>query len=183
MKKTIFGALVGGLLIFIWQTLSWTMLDLHRPGENYTAKQDSIISFLSSQFSEDGAYMVPYIPKGSSSEEMEKEMKDAYGKPWAQIQYHAKMEYSMPMNIIRGLLVDIIITWMLCCMIMIYNNNNFSKTFISCLFVGFISFLNIVYTKDIWYKVFDINAYLIDTVAAWGLCGLWLGWWLNRRKS
>lgn len=182
MKKVIIGGIVGGILIFIWQTLSWTVLDLHRPGQDYTPKQDSIISFLNSQFSADGAYMVPSYPKGTSNEEMEKIMKDNYGKPWAEIQYHSKMEYSMGMNILRGLLVDIVIAWMLCWMLVKYSNNSFGKTFISCLFVGFISFLNIVYTKDIWYHVFDTNAYMIDMFASWGLCGIWLGWWLNRGK-
>jgi hypothetical protein len=27
-------SLVGGLIIFIWQFLSWTLLDLHRPRNN-----------------------------------------------------------------------------------------------------------------------------------------------------
>ena len=182
MKKTIIGGIVGGILIFVWQTLSWTVLDLHRPGQDFTPKQDSIISYLNSQFNEDGAYMVPSIPKGASSEEMEQIMKDHYGKPWAEIQYHSKMEYNMPMNMLRGLLVDIVIVIMLCWLLAKYGNNSMGKTFISCLFVGFISFLNIIYTKDIWYHVFDVNAYMIDTVVSWGLCGIWLGWFLNRKK-
>jgi hypothetical protein len=28
-----------------------------------------------------------------------------------------------------------------------------------------------------------IKGELIDLLVAWGLCGLWLGWWLNRRKK
>lgn len=182
MKKTIIGGIVGGILIFIWQTLSWTILDLHRPGQDYTPKQDTILSFLSSQFSADGAYLVPTIPKGASSEEMEKSMNDTFGKPWAEIQYHNKLEYSIPMNIIRGLLVDIVMAIMLCWMLMKFSNNSFLTTFISCLFVGFIAFLNIVYTKDIWYHVFDVKAYMIDWIMSWGLCGLWTGWYLNRGK-
>ena len=46
MKKQIIGALVGGLLIFFWQTLSHVAFNLHEPVQRYTANQDSVLSYL-----------------------------------------------------------------------------------------------------------------------------------------
>src|SRR5882762_8086239 len=91
MKKLVIGSLVGGLLIFIWQTLSWAALNLHHASQEYTPKQDSILSYLNTQFSEDGSYMLPNYPPGTSREEMEKQMESRKGKPWAQIQYHKSL--------------------------------------------------------------------------------------------
>ncbi len=42
MKKTIIGAIVGGIIIFAWQFLSWGPLNLHEAQQQYTPKQDTI---------------------------------------------------------------------------------------------------------------------------------------------
>src|SRR5664279_1099109 len=91
MKKTIIGAIVGGIIIFAWQFLSWGALNLHEAQQKYTPKQDSILAYLRSQFNEDGAYMMPTFAPGMSRDEMEKQMKICEGKPWAQIVYHSSM--------------------------------------------------------------------------------------------
>jgi hypothetical protein len=71
MKRSLLGAIVGGLLIFIWQMLSWTVLDLHRPAQDYSPKQDSIMAVLNGTLTE-GGYMMPSVPKGASMDEMTK---------------------------------------------------------------------------------------------------------------
>ncbi|HRI24611.1 MAG TPA: hypothetical protein PLZ45_08020 [Ferruginibacter sp.] len=81
MKKMIVGALVGGLILFVWQFLTWGALNLHEAQQKYTPKQDSILSYLNSQFSEDGAYFLPTYAPGTSREEMEKQMKARKASP------------------------------------------------------------------------------------------------------
>jgi hypothetical protein len=63
------------------------------------------------------------------------------------------------------------------------NAPSFQTIVIAALAVGIIAFLNEPYTGFIWYKTFDIWGYLLDAIAAWGLTGLWLGWWLRRGRS
>ena len=53
MKKTIIGALVGAVIIFIWQFVSFAAVQLHKPAENYTDKQTAILEFPKNQFPED----------------------------------------------------------------------------------------------------------------------------------
>jgi hypothetical protein len=182
MKKLLIGSLVGGILIFIWQTLSWTVLDLHRPMQEYTPKQDTVLHFLSTQFSEDGFYFMPTTPKGTPSSEQQQLMEKTMGKPWAQVFYHQALEVNMGANIIRGLIVTLLMTGLLCWILMKINQPGFMTIFISCIFTGLIVFINEPYTQHIWYRSPDINAHLIDALASWGLCGLWLGWWLGRKK-
>jgi len=182
MKKLAIASLIGGLIIFFWQTLSWTVLHLHRASEEYTQRQDSIMAFLNTQFSENGTYLLPGYPEGTSYEEMQKTMPEREGKPWAQIEYHKDLKVNMGMNIIRGLLVDIVTVALLCWVLMKMTGSGFTKIFLACLITGIIVFLNSPYTVNIWFPKADINAHFTDAVVSWGLCGIWLGWYLKPRK-
>ena len=183
MKKMIIGSLAGGIILFMWQFLSWTALELHRPAQDFTSKQDSILSFLSSNLEKEGGYYLPSAPAGTSFEEMEKLAATSIGKPWATIQYHSKLEYNMGLNMARALAVNILLAWMLCWVLGKFAKNDFATTFFTSLVVGIIVYLNGPYTGHVWYQIFDIRAYLIDAIAMWGLTGIWLGWWLNRKPA
>ena len=183
MKKSIVGAIVGGLLIFIWQTLSWTMLDLHRPVQNYSAKQDTIMNFLSAHL-EQGGYLLPTVPKGATMDEGMKMGEKMLGKPWASVQYHKSYDLAandMYMNMVRGLVANIAMVWLLCWILGKWARFSSGSVFIACIFISLIVFINQPYTTFIWYKIFDLRAHLLDAVASWGLCGVWLGWWLKRK--
>src|SRR5678816_1381218 len=62
MKKWIIGSLVGALIVFAWQFLSWTMIGIHSGEEKYASAQDQVLSALSSSNLEDGMYMLPTTP-------------------------------------------------------------------------------------------------------------------------
>lgn len=181
MKKSIIGALVGAVIIFLWQFLSWGVTELHRPGNEYTPKQDSILSYLNTQFSDDGQYMLPGMPRGLSMEEQKKLSAAAAGKPWAQVSYHKAMNIDMGGNMARGFIVNIIMVWLACWIFAKLNSPSFSTIVFASLFIGLIAFINVAYTYHIWYQTKDIRAYLVDAVVSWGLTGTWLGWWLRRK--
>lgn len=186
MKKAIIGSLVGAIIIFIWQFLSFALINFHRPAQQYTDKQDAIMSFLNNQGLKEGGYIMPTSPETASSSEMEATMKAYDEKPWARIEYHnvAKNSTSdMIMNMVRGFLVDFVMVLLFCWLIGKMAAPSFGTILTSALFVGLIAFLFEPYTGTIWYKFFDIWAYFLDAIAAWGLTGLWLGWWLRRGRT
>ena len=47
MKKIFLGSLVGAILLFGWQSLSWTVLGIHEKAMSYTPAQDSLLNTLS----------------------------------------------------------------------------------------------------------------------------------------
>ena len=111
MKKRLIASIVGGIIMFVWQFLSWPVLNLHKAANNYTPNQDAILAALNANLPQEGGYIVPRLPENASSEDHEKLMKEADGRPWATIQYHKSQEAStgaMIMNMIRALLTDII---------------------------------------------------------------------------
>jgi len=183
MKKSLVAAFVGGLIIFIWQFLSFAAVNLHEPAQQYTDKQDAILETLSSQGLAEGGYIMPMPPPGVSMEEHEKYMEPRMGQPWVQVQYHKALENDMVMNMVRGLIVNMIIIFLFCQLVARMKAPRFSTIFVSALTVGFIVFLNVPYTNHIWFETFDIWAHLLDAVVSWGLAGLFLGWYLSRHVS
>jgi hypothetical protein len=185
MKKAIIGALVGAFIIFIWQFLSFALINFHKPAQEYTDKQDAIMSFLEGQQLKDGGYFMPNVPSTASNDEAEAVMKKSDGKPWARIEYHNVAENSMNamiMNMVRVLLVNFVVVLLFSWLVSKMAAPSFRTIVVGALAVGVIAFLNEPYVEFIWYKTFDIWAYLLDAVVAWGLTGLWLAWWLRRGK-
>lgn len=182
MKKLVIGALVGGLLVFIWQTLSWTVLMRHASEYQKAPGQEAILQALNSNLTADGQYVLPGMDADASMEEQQKAMDDMKGKPWAVVTYHKSYDTNMGTNIVRNLLVDLIAVFLVCWVLLKNANSTFSATFLSTLIFGLVGYLFIPYSMVIWYKTPGGVSNLIDTLIAWGLCGLWLGWWLNRKK-
>lgn len=178
MKKIAIGSLVGGVILFLWQFLSWALLDLHRPMQEHTPKQGEILEYLDKTL-EEGFYYLPTLPKGATPEEYESLMQASEGKPWAQIYYHKSLNTAMGMNMVRGLLSDIIAVALLCWILLKMGNASFQTIVISSFAVGIITFLTVVYTNHIWFET-KVFSDLLDAIVQWGLTGLWLGWWLRR---
>lgn len=178
MGKQLIASLVGALIIFIWQFLSWTAINIHGAEATYTPQQDTILAFLG-QHLEEGQYYLPTAPPGSSEEEYRKMMETSIGKPWATISYHPEMEMNMGLNLVRGFAVDFISLLLLTWILLKFADRNFVNTLLASLAVGLIGYLTLPYLNSIWFESSTVG-YLIDTVVQWGAVGLWLGWFLNR---
>ncbi|MBV6440627.1 MAG: hypothetical protein DYG98_16955 [Haliscomenobacteraceae bacterium CHB4] len=181
MKKQLIATLVGGAILFFWQFLSWTALNVHGAEHQYTANQDTIMATLVKNL-DDGSYMLPQLPAGSSKEEQQKFMEESAGKPWATISYHKSFNGSMGMNMLRAILVDWVAVFLLVWLLMKNTNLDFKTSLLSSLAVGAIAYLTIPYLNSIWFESNTIG-YLVDLVMQWGLVGAWLGWWLTRRAG
>jgi hypothetical protein len=183
MKKYLIGAVVGGLLIFIWQFLSFAVLNLHEPAQAYTEKQDAIMEFLATQNLQEGGYIMPNLPKTASMEEWTAMEENITGKPWASIQYHNSYSNNMTANMIRGVLTNMLLVFVFCWILGKMKALSMGSVLAVSLGVGLIVFLNGPYAGYIWYKFFDIRAHLADAIIAWGLVGLWLGFWMGRKDK
>lgn len=178
-KKLLIGAIVASILIFVWQFIAWGLSDLHANSMKHTPKQDVIMKVLNENL-EEGHYFLPNLPKEASQKEHQEYMAGNEGKPWAQISYHKSMKISTGMNMFRGWSVDFIAALLLCWILLQITALNFKKTFLITLGVGFIGWLTINYINGIWFETNVLSA-LVDNLVQWGVVGLWLGWWLNRK--
>lgn len=179
MKKLIIGTVVAALILQVWQTLSWTALNVHSAEHQYTEHQDKIIAVLSEHLQE-GEYMIPGMPPNVTAEDATARQEAAMGQPWATINYHPKFEMNMGMNMLRGFVVNLISGFFLCWILLKFRELNFSSALMTSIFVGLIGYLTIVYLNHVWFQGSTIG-YLIDSIAAWGLVGAWLGFYLPEK--
>jgi hypothetical protein len=180
MTKQIIAVLVSAVLLFVWQFLSWSMLGVHQSEFKYTPNQEKIMQALSENLTEEGQYFLPGVPPGTSMEQEQSMMQANVGKPWAHISYHKALNMSMGMSMFRGFVVDIISAFLLIWLLLKIENRSLSTVLLSSLAVGLIGYFTIPYLNSVWFETKSLG-YLIDSVAQWGLVGVWLGWWLNRK--
>lgn len=178
MKKSLVGALVGAIILFIWQFISWGISGIHGAEMQYTENQDEILAFLDGKL-EEGTYFLPTVPEGASQEEQQALAETATGKPWAKISYRASFNSNMGMNLVRGFATDLIAAFLLCWVLLQFANLTFDKAIIASLSIGLIGYLTISYLNSIWFENNSLGD-LIDAIVSWVLVGAWLGWWLRR---
>lgn len=178
-KKWIIGALVGGFIVFFWQFLSWTLLNLHGPNQKYTPNQENIIDCLSTNLTEDGTYFIPNLPQGATSEEQQKAMESSAGKPWAIVSYRKSFNTSMGMNMFRGFTADIVAVLLLCWIFSLMPSINMKSAVMVSVGIGLIGYFTTSYALSIWYELNSIPE-LLDVISSWALCGIWLGFWLKK---
>lgn len=178
MKKQLIAAAVGGLIIFLWQFLSWSALNVHGAEMKYTQNQDEILSFLSENLQE-GQYFLPTVPPDLPRSEHQAVMENAMGKPWARISYHEKMETNMAVNMIRGFAIDFLSVLLLIWILLKFADLNISSAVIASLSVGAIGYFTFPYLNSIWFEGSTLG-YILDTIVQWGLVGVWLGWYLRK---
>jgi len=180
MKKQLIATLVGALILFVWQFLSWAVLPVHHSEYGHTPNQDKIMEVLNQNLTEEGTYMVPGVPPGTPHAEAEAAMASSVGKPWASISYHKSFNVNMGMNMFRGFVIDLLAAWLLVWLLLRFETLNLTTAVQASVFVGIIGYLSISYLNSIWFETDSIGD-LIDAVVQWALVGLWLGWWLPRR--
>ena len=184
MKKWLVGSLVGAIIVFAWQTLSWTMLGIHDAEATYSASQDKIMTALGEANLEDGVYFLPNVPPGSDMDTHEEMRKSMVGKPWARILYKRAYKDDMTMSMIRGFLVNLFLVFSFIYIITRGGTPPAIRVFAGSVDIGLFGFLWGLYIDHVWFQTPAkvLHGHIIDALVAWGLCGLWLGWWMNRKK-
>ncbi len=144
----------------------------------YTENQDEILEWLDGKL-EEGQYMLPRVPEGTSMEEAQKYTEPYMGKRWMQISYHDSLQMNMGMNMFRGFVIDFVSVFLLCWLFGRFKEIDVKSAMMSAVAVGLIGYFTISYLNSIWFETDSIPD-LIDAIVPWALTGAWLGWWLNR---
>ena len=186
MKNWIIGAVVAAVILFIWQFLSWSVIDLHYEELSYTYKQAELIEALNELNLEEGHYFIPRAPRSASVEEANAAATSNSGKPWARVSYHQNMQFSYTNNFLRGFITDLFAASLLVWILLQLATLNMKSAILTSVGINVFGFATIPYLNAIWLEVPAI-AYLIDGIVSGVLAGAWLGWWLpghdNRRSS
>ncbi len=181
MKQKIIFAIVGGLILFIWQFLSYAMPNFHKSGMEYTQHQDAILEYLDGIGLEEGQYFLAQPDPSLSQEEQQEAMEKYAGKPWAVLNYQKEMSMDMVMPLLRGLLVCFITAFILFWLFTQQRDPSMMKRIWVALAVGLMAFFYYPYSTFIWFKDPDIYAYFADGIVPWIFLGI-IGHKMDKRK-
>lgn len=179
--KIIIRTLLSGIILFLWQFVSWAASGLHSGSQNYTPKQDSIMAALSSMNLAEGGYIMPMPQPNASAEDFEKFSKETAGKPWAQVYYHPSKNSNMGVNMLRGVLIDFVLVFLLMFLLDKMPVLGLIQGKMYAVTVGIIAFFAEPYTHFIWYQTPNIWSFLIDAIIPYAIIGLlYAKFWQNK---
>lgn len=186
MKRIIIGTLVGALIYFGFQTIMW-MGGFHKDFYTYATKQDTVLNVLSSSLPTEGLYMMPMAdPKSpdfkTQQENLEKTM---IGNPWAMVFYHPKMDDFSATYMLLGLFYSLIAA-LITAIVLYYARfpGFWWRFFISMAFAVFTLTQGVLSNMNWWSFPWSfIGPQVFDLVAGWGLCSVWLAWFIKPAKT
>ena len=185
MKRSIIAILVGTVVLFVYQAMSWMVLPIHNNSFMYTSRQDSILATLSGL--EEGYYSLPGKAPGTTDEEHHKNMESMNGKPWAMVHYHHSFSMNMGPSMLRGFSINLIAVWIV---VMILSSaagvfNTFrSRLWVSLLFAIFcITQSNLMDWNWFETPMHYTSGAVIDKLLGWLLTGSWLAWYMGRKQA
>jgi hypothetical protein len=75
-KSLILGTILGGLMAFVWSSISWEVLGWHEKTMIGFQNQDEVSAVIASHTSQDGTYILPSVPQtaGMTSEQKKSAM-------------------------------------------------------------------------------------------------------------
>jgi hypothetical protein len=184
MKKLLIGSLVGAILLFGWQAVSWTAIGVHDNSYKYISNQDSVMTFLVKNLASDGEYLVPRADPQLSKEERMKQEETLMSKPWALIHFHQTGETDMTKTLLKGFAGSFICVLLVCLVIRKFDlpYKTFFSLFTAVLTFGVISFLFVWYNQHNWFQTSwnFLWGEMVDDFVGWGLVGAWLGWYYKK---
>jgi len=174
MKKFILPSLVGGLILFFWQFLSFAAINLHGSAQEYTPLDRDILAFLAELDLEEGMYALGSPspeeradPDGLGAEYMAR----MEGQPHAVLNYRSEWRGNMLPNLIRSLVMNLLTAALMFWLVGQLSNPTLGKRVAVAVGIGFLGFMFYPYSNFIWFKNPDIWAHLADAVIPFALIG------------
>ncbi len=179
MKKWITFSLAGGIILFVWQFLSFAMPNFHKAANEFTPLQDTLLSTFENLNLEEGMYMLG-MPDPNNKDQGMTIQGESYS--WASLNYKVNDSTDMGMPMFRSIVIDILISIILFAIFMQLKNPTLLKRIMLSVGIGLIGFFFIAYSDFIWYREPDIFAYLLDAFVPWIILG-WLGHTIIKREE
>ena len=177
--KIIVSALVGGILIFVWQSLSWAALDLH--GDAMASSPEGQVEILDKMavHLDDQLY---YLSHADPDADYETFNEQAKGKPVAMVRFMPSYENNMTPLMVRGLVYAILVALVVSLILARSRANGFLGRWLTVMgFALVLILLDTLGDMNWWYDPMSwVRPEIIDYLAMFGLSGLFMAWWMGR---
>ncbi|MFZ8836769.1 MAG: hypothetical protein ACO3MV_06685 [Flavobacteriales bacterium] len=174
MKNPLLFTLCGGLILFVWQFISFAALNLHGSASSYTPLQDPILNQLKELELPQGMYALGTLPQEdyADPEKVEAYLAEQNGQPWGILQYHHSWQSDMTSNLLRGFTISLLVAFGMFWILRQLPSSNLIKRILICAVIGLIGFFFHPYSQFIWFKFPDVWAHLLDSILPFALLGL-----------
>ena len=177
MKQLLLGALVGGIILFVWGWISWTILPIHASSIRNINNEEAVISAMHINMDQKGVYVFPAMPAVQDQTLQDEYLQKYQQGPVGMIIYDPEgSEPMMPNQMIVGLIISMIASyfagWFLSRSTAVASSYFARVTYCGMLgvFVSLVSHL--VNWNWMGYPLDYTTAWIMDAVIGWLLAGL-----------
>lgn len=185
MTRQIIAILVGAILMFGYQAMSWMVLPIHTNSLKHTPQQDSLMAVLSGNLQEEGLYYLPLAAPGTSEKDAQAIHETNEGKPWAIVEYHPVQQTNMGKSMGVGFFLSLLAIAIAVFIISRGNYPSFLSRFMLCVVLGLFVSLQGELTDWNWWQtpVHFMSGVLLDHLLGWAIVGIWLGFILRPQSG
>lgn len=177
MMKLLFGSLIGGIILFVWSWLTWTLVPIHSGTIQNINNEEAVVTAMNINMDKKGVYVFPAIPESHDQVAVDEFNQKYQQGPVGMIIYDPQGSDPMPPSqMIIGLIIDLIAAfftgWFLS------RSTAAASTYMSrvvyCGMLGiFLALLShIVNWNWMNYPLDYTTAWTLDTIIGWILAGL-----------
>ena len=177
MMKLIISTLVGGVILFLWGWLSWTVLPLHEASMHNINNEEAVITAMDVNMDHQGVYVFPAMPTGADQAALEEWSQKYQRGPIGMIIYNPDgAEPMMLSQMIIGLILTFIsvfiASWFLSRSTAVTSNYIARVSYFGMLGI----FVSVVAHLTNWnwmgYPLDYTTAWIFDTIIGWLITGL-----------
>ncbi len=183
MFKVLVAAILGGIIFFAWNSLSWIVLSWHQQTINHFEHEEVVAESLNSNIDKAGIYLIPNIDHKPDSDDMDTTTSNS---PFTFISYQPSgmvrsMEDSMKFALINSILISILIVMLLSCT----SDLGYMARVFFVTMTGMVGALLGHVPNWIWWG-FDANYTIVmiaDVLIGWFLAGLIIAAFIGKESD
>jgi len=177
MKKLLIAGIVGGIILFLWGWLSWSVLPIHTSSMRNIGNEDAVVSSMHINMDQKGVYAFPAMPSTHDQAAMDEWAQKYQQGPVGMIIYNPEggepvMSSQMIIGIIISILSSLMAAWFLSRSTAVGSTYILRVAYCGMLgvFVSFVSHL--VNWNWMGYPIDYTIAWIMDAVIGWILAGI-----------
>lgn len=175
MKKIVFAALAGGLVVFVWGAISHMALPIGEMGLKNLPDEPAVLSALGASIPEPGLYFYPGLDmKTATEEEQAAWAEKVKNGPSGLLLYRPNGGEAMSPRLLGGELFSNILAAWIAAIVVAMISAPFGRRVLVVGLLGLFAWLSLSASHWIWYgfPTAFVGAELIDQVIGWLLAGL-----------
>ena len=175
-KAFIKGAIVGGIVFFIWSAISWMVIPWHKATINRFRNEAEVISVVKRNAPKDGVYMFPH-------HDMEKHVRPNQDDPCIFMSYKKEGAKMGVMNFVWGILTQVLAAGIISIMLMMTKTTYFGRLIFVTL-GGFFAGVSCFLPSMNWmgFPGDYVLVGILDLIIGWFIAGLFLAALVNPCK-